>query len=125
MVAQRRVSTDLGEAATRIDRIAAGLLALGAEVQERIGIFANNGIAWSLADLAILHLRGVSVPLYSTNTPAQAAFVINDADIRILFVGEQAQLDAANSCAAFAHSCAILSCLTRMPICAAARSHSI
>lgn len=40
---------------------------------------------------AILHLRGISVPLYSTNTPAQAAFVTNDADIRILFVGEQAQ----------------------------------
>ncbi|MEN4169805.1 long-chain fatty acid--CoA ligase [Serratia marcescens] len=84
-----------GAAAARIDRIAAGLLALGAEVQERIGIFANNTMAWSLTDLAILHLRGVSVPLYSTNTPAQAAFVINDADIRILFVGEQAQLDAA------------------------------
>lgn len=66
-----------GAAAARIDRIAAGLLALGAEVQERIGIFANNTMAWSLTDLAILHLRGVSVPLYSTNTPAQAAFVIN------------------------------------------------
>ncbi|ASL81442.1 long-chain fatty acid--CoA ligase [Serratia marcescens] len=84
-----------GEAATRIDRIAAGLLGLGVDVQERIGIFANNTMAWALADLAILHLRGVSVPLYSTNTPAQAAFVTNDADIRILFVGEQAQLDAA------------------------------
>ena len=84
-----------GEAATRIDRIAAGLLGLGVEVQERIGIFANNTMAWALTDLAILHLRGISVPLYSTNTPAQAAFVTNDADIRILFVGEQAQLDAA------------------------------
>ncbi|KAG4065579.1 hypothetical protein HA402_011268 [Bradysia odoriphaga] len=52
-------------------------------------------MAWSLADLAILELRAVSVPLYATNTPAQAAFIINDADIRILFVGEQQQLDAA------------------------------
>ncbi|WP_269934991.1 AMP-dependent synthetase/ligase [Serratia liquefaciens] len=80
---------------THINLIASALLALGADVQERIAIFANNCIAWSLADLAILQLRGVSVPLYATNTPAQAAFIINDADIRILFVGEQAQLDAA------------------------------
>lgn len=76
-------------------RIASALLALGVEVQERIAIFANNGMAWSLADLAILQLRAVSVPLYASNTSAQAAFIINDADIRILFVGEQEQLDAA------------------------------
>ncbi|CAI1115482.1 long-chain fatty acid--CoA ligase [Serratia proteamaculans] len=80
---------------THINRIASALLALGTDVQERIAIFANNCMPWSLADLAVLRLRGVSVPLYATNTPAQAAFIINDADIRILFVGEQAQLDAA------------------------------
>ncbi|CAI1056219.1 Long-chain-fatty-acid--CoA ligase FadD15 [Serratia liquefaciens] len=80
---------------THINLIASALLALGTDVQERIAIFANNCMAWSLADLAILQLRCVSVPLYATNTPAQAAFIINDADIRILFVGEQAQLDAA------------------------------
>ncbi|MGQ8818790.1 AMP-dependent synthetase/ligase [Serratia sp. NA_13] len=80
---------------THINRIASALLALGTDVQERIAIFANNCMAWSLADLAVLRLRGVSVPLYATNTPAQAAFIINDADIRILFVGEQAQVDAA------------------------------
>jgi long-chain acyl-CoA synthetase len=84
-----------GQADVHINRIASALLALGSEVQERIAIFANNCMAWSLADLAILQLRAVSVPLYATNTPAQAAFIINDADIRILFVGEQAQLDAA------------------------------
>ncbi|CAI1760675.1 AMP-dependent synthetase/ligase [Serratia quinivorans] len=80
---------------THINCIASALLALDTDVQERIAIFANNCMAWSLADLAVLRLRGVSVPLYATNTPAQAAFIINDADIRILFVGEQVQLDAA------------------------------
>jgi long-chain acyl-CoA synthetase len=80
---------------THISHIASALLALGVDVQERIAIFANNCMAWSLVDLAILQLRSVSVPLYATNTAAQAAFIINDADIRILFVGEQAQLDAA------------------------------
>ncbi|WP_174850121.1 AMP-dependent synthetase/ligase [Yersinia artesiana] len=80
---------------THVTRISAALLSLGAAIQERIGIFANNSMAWSLADLAILQIRGVSVPLYATNTTAQAAYVVNDADVRILFVGGQAQFDVA------------------------------
>ena len=80
---------------THVNSIACALLALGVDVQERIAIFANNCMAWSLADLAILQLRAISVPLYATNTAAQAAFIINDADIRMVFVGGQAQLDAA------------------------------
>ncbi|HEI8866843.1 long-chain fatty acid--CoA ligase [Serratia sp. AKBS12] len=80
---------------THINHIASALLSMNVEVQERVAIFANNSMAWSLADLAILHLRAISVPLYATHTPAQAAFIVNDADVRILFVGEQAQMDAA------------------------------
>lgn len=80
---------------THVTRISAALLSLGVAIQERIGIFANNSMAWSLADLAILQIRGVSVPLYATNTTAQAAYVVNDADMRILFVGGQAQFDVA------------------------------
>ncbi len=80
---------------THVTRISAALLSVGAAIQERIGIFANNSMAWSLADLAILQIRGVSVPLYATNTTAQAAYVVNDADVRILFVGGQAQFDVA------------------------------
>uniref|UniRef100_UPI00067C1568 AMP-dependent synthetase/ligase n=1 Tax=Yersinia enterocolitica TaxID=630 RepID=UPI00067C1568 len=80
---------------TYVTRISAALLSLGVAIQERIGIFANNSMAWSLADLAILQIRGVSVPLYATNTTAQAVYVVNDADVRILFVGGQAQFDVA------------------------------
>ncbi|ARZ02278.1 long-chain fatty acid--CoA ligase [Yersinia ruckeri] len=78
-----------------VKRISAALLALNVSVQENVGIFANNSMAWSLVDLAILQLRAVSVPLYATNTAPQAAFVVNDADIRILFVGGQSQYDVA------------------------------
>jgi long-chain acyl-CoA synthetase len=78
-----------------INKIALALLSTGVDVQDRIAIFANNSIAWALTDLAILHLRAITVPIYSTNTPAQAAFILNDADVRILFVGAQSQMDAA------------------------------
>ncbi|MCV9878399.1 AMP-dependent synthetase/ligase [Brenneria izbisi] len=82
------------QAGRRIRRIAAALLELGVDVQERVAIFSHNSMNWTLADLSLLHLRAISVPIYATNTASQAAFIINDADIRTLFVGGQAQFDA-------------------------------
>ncbi|RLM28145.1 long-chain fatty acid--CoA ligase [Brenneria alni] len=82
------------QAGKRIQRIASALLAQGLDVQERAAIFSHNSMNWSLVDLAMLHLRAISVPIYATNTAAQAAFIINDADIRTIFVGGQTQFDA-------------------------------
>ncbi|MDC9605935.1 long-chain fatty acid--CoA ligase [Xenorhabdus griffiniae] len=75
--------------------MAKALLSLGIEVQGKVGIFAQNCMAWSLVDLAILHLRAVTVPLYATNTGDQAAFILNDAGVQVLFVGGQEQYDIA------------------------------
>ncbi|MEQ1962335.1 long-chain fatty acid--CoA ligase [Xenorhabdus khoisanae] len=75
--------------------VARALLSLGVEVQGKVGIFAQNCMAWSLADLAILQLRAVTVPLYATSTCEQAAFILNDAGAKILFVGGQEQYDIA------------------------------
>lgn len=82
------------EVGAQVSRLARALLAWGVEVQERVAIFAHNSVAWSLADLAILHLRAVTVPIYATNTASQAAYILNDASVRILFVDGQAQYDA-------------------------------
>lgn len=81
----------------RIERIALALAALNVDAQERIAVFAHNSLSWSLVDLAILHLRAVSVPVYATNTAAQAAFILNDADVRVLFVDGPAQFAAAQA----------------------------
>ncbi|WP_425275017.1 AMP-dependent synthetase/ligase [Xenorhabdus ishibashii] len=75
--------------------VAKALLSLRVEVQGKVGIFAQNCMAWSLADLAILQLRAVTVPLYATNTCDQAAFILNDAAVQVLFVGGQEQYDIA------------------------------
>jgi long-chain acyl-CoA synthetase len=58
-----------------------------------VGICARNMPEWTLADLGVLAARGVTVPLYPTSTPAQAAFVLRDSGARILFAGEQDQVD--------------------------------
>ena len=72
------------------------LLEMSVSVQENIGIFSQNTIDWSLADIASLQLRAVTVPLYATSSVEQAAYILNDANIRILFVGDQKQYDIAS-----------------------------
>ncbi|MDE9453724.1 AMP-dependent synthetase/ligase [Xenorhabdus bovienii] len=79
----------------RTESIAKALLSLGIEIQEKVAIFAHNCIAWSLADLAVLQLRAVTVPLYATSSRDQAIFILKDAGVRVLFVGEQEQYNVA------------------------------
>lgn len=85
-----------------IDNLSLALIAQGIEIQDKIGIFAHNMPRWSIVDFGAMQARVVTVPIYATNTPSQVEYIINDADIKILFVGEQAQMDCAiqiaNSC---------------------------
>ncbi|WP_100159125.1 AMP-dependent synthetase/ligase [Proteus columbae] len=85
------MSWELVEKKTRA--LSNALLEMGVDVQENIGIFSQNTIDWSLADIASLQLRAVTVPLYATSSVEQAAYILNDANIRILFVGDQKQYD--------------------------------
>ncbi|MBG3129766.1 long-chain fatty acid--CoA ligase [Proteus mirabilis] len=85
------MSWELVEKKTRA--LSNALLEMGVDVQESIGIFSQNTIDWSLADIASLQLRAVTVPLYATSSVEQAAYILNDANIRILFIGDQKQYD--------------------------------
>ena len=84
--------TEFGE---DVRHLALAMLSKGIKVQDKIGIFANNMPRWTFADIATLYNRCVTVPIYPTNTADQTAYIINNADMRILFVGEQAQHDMA------------------------------
>ncbi|MCW9715316.1 AMP-dependent synthetase/ligase [Avibacterium sp. 21-594] len=79
----------------QVNALSLALLAHHIDVQDKIGIFAHNMPRWTIADIATLQIRAVTVPIYATNTAQQAAFIINDADIKILFVGDQEQYDQA------------------------------
>ncbi|EGA71892.1 long-chain acyl-CoA synthetase [Vibrio sinaloensis DSM 21326] len=81
----------------QIDALSLALLSRGLQVQDKIGIFSNNMPQWTVADFAALQLRAVTVPIYPTNTPAQSAYILQNADVKVLFVGEQPQFDAAVS----------------------------
>ena len=78
-----------------IDGCARALIGAGHQPGEMVGICARNMPEWTQADLGILAARGVSVPIYPTSTRDQVGYILRDAGIRMLFVGEQAQFDRA------------------------------
>lgn len=93
--ADRETALTWREAGDKVDHLSRLLLQLGVKIQERVAICGSNGMAWTLADMAILQLRAITVPIYATNTAAQSAYVLNDAGVRTLFILGQAQFDAA------------------------------
>lgn len=80
-----------------VRQTANAMVALGVEEQENIGVFSQNKPECLYADFAAFANRVVSIPLYATSSSAQAQYIIEDAKIRFLFVGEQYQYDAAFS----------------------------
>jgi long-chain acyl-CoA synthetase len=77
----------------KMDLVARGLMALGHRPGEKVGICGRNMLEWTVADLGILAARGATVPLYATSNLDQATYIVRDAGIRVLFAGEQAQVD--------------------------------
>lgn len=87
-----------------VREVANAMVALGVEEQENIGIFSQNMPECLYTDFAAFANRAVTIPLYATSSAAQARYIINDAQIRFLFVGEQYQYDAALSVFGFCPS---------------------
>lgn len=79
------------------ENLAHALLTEGVGIQENIAIFSHNSALWTLVDLAVLQCRAIVVPLYATSNDEQAAYIINDAQTRILFVDGQKQAEIALS----------------------------
>ena len=92
------------EFAHQVKLTANALAAVGVGIQENIGIFSQNKPECLFVDFAAFANRAVTIPLYATSSPAQAQYIINDASIRYLFVGEQYQYDAAFSIIGLCHS---------------------
>lgn len=67
----------------------------GIKVQENIGVYSQNMPQCLYTDFGAYGNRMVSIPMYATNSPGQIEYIINDAKIRTLFVGEQLQYNNA------------------------------
>lgn len=74
------------EAIARIRRIALGFSALGVAAGDRVAIISENRPEWSLTDLALLSLRAVNVPIYTTQAVDQIRFILENSGARMLCI---------------------------------------
>lgn len=83
------------EFSQKVKTVSNALLNLGVGVQENIGVFSQNSVQYLFTDFGAWGIRAVTIPFYATSSEQQIQFMVNDAQIRFLFVGEQAQYDKA------------------------------
>lgn len=76
----------------RVARTARVLHDWGIRKGDRVAILSENRPEWPIADMASLLLGAVTVPLYTTLTAEQSAFVLEDAGCRVIFLSSDHQL---------------------------------
>jgi len=74
------------DAIERIKRIALGLSRMGVKAGDRVAIISENRPEWSLTDIAILSLRAVNVPIYTTQAVEQIRYILEDSGAKMLFI---------------------------------------
>ncbi len=75
-----------GEMLERVESIACGLLSLGIDRQDRVGLMSRTSPYWTQADMAIACVAGVSVTIYPTLSANETSYILSDSESRWLFV---------------------------------------
>ncbi|MBE9467814.1 MAG: long-chain fatty acid--CoA ligase [Bacteroidetes bacterium] len=77
------------------DNVSKSLLSLGFGHESKIGIFSNNSEKWTISDLGILSIRGVVVPFFGTSSKHQVKYIVDETQMKVMFVGNKEQLEKA------------------------------
>lgn len=81
------------EYARQVRRLANGMLSLGFQYGDRVGIIGENKPEWVFSDLAAQAIGGISSGIYTTNSPDQVQYVLAHGEARFFFVENEEQLD--------------------------------
>jgi long-chain acyl-CoA synthetase len=84
--------TSYHELAERAQAIARGLIALGVEPGDRVGILGNTVPEWSLADVGALAAGATVVPVYHTNSPDECQYVLEHSGAKVVFCEDDEQV---------------------------------
>ncbi|GJG29385.1 long-chain-fatty-acid--CoA ligase [Hallella multisaccharivorax DSM 17128] len=79
-----------------VKKVSNAFLALGLKSQDKIAVFSQNCAEYLYTDFGAYGVRVVSIPFYATTSGQQVEYMINDAGVRLVFVGEQEQYDKAH-----------------------------
>jgi long-chain acyl-CoA synthetase len=88
----RWVSLTWSETKDKAYQLAAGLLALGVEREDRVAIACNTRIEWILADLAIMCAGGATTTVYPTTTHEDVAYILADSESKVVFAEDEGQV---------------------------------
>jgi long-chain acyl-CoA synthetase len=76
----------------KVSRLAAGLVALGVESEQRVAIASGTRLEWILADLAIMAAGAATTTVYPTTIPDDVAYILADSDSRVVFAEDDEQV---------------------------------
>ncbi len=80
------------QAGDRVARLAAGLLALGIETEQRVGIASGTRYEWILADLAVMCASGATTTVYPSTNGDDTAYILSDSECQIVFAENDEQI---------------------------------
>ncbi len=80
------------EAGTKVSRLAAGLVALGLEPEQRVGIASNTRYEWILADLAVMCAGAATTTVYPSTHADDVGYILADSECRVVFAEDDTQL---------------------------------
>ncbi len=83
------------EFSSRVRELSNAMLSIGVEEQENMAVFSQNMPEVLMVDFAAYAIRAVTIPMYATSSEMQIKYIVSDASIRYIFVGEQEQYDIA------------------------------
>ncbi|HET7388553.1 MAG TPA: long-chain fatty acid--CoA ligase [Nocardioidaceae bacterium] len=80
------------ETGDRVRRLAAGLVALGIEPEQRVGIAASTRVEWILADLAVMCAGAATTTVYPSSNDRDVAYILADSECRVVFAEDETQV---------------------------------
>ena len=86
------VSVTWAEAGAQVSRLAAGLLSLGLESEQRVGIASGTRYEWILADLAVMCAGGATTTVYPSTNAEDTAYILSDSECRVVFAEDDEQI---------------------------------
>jgi long-chain acyl-CoA synthetase len=71
-----------------VRRLSAALVAQGVKPGDRVAIFSGTSLRWCITDLAVSAARGITIPIYASNTPDEVQYILEHSGSSLLFVDD-------------------------------------
>ncbi|MFF8911799.1 AMP-dependent synthetase/ligase [Streptomyces sp. NPDC015032] len=85
-------SLSWAQAAERVYAVAAGLIGLGVQPEERVALAASTRVEWILVDLGVMCAGAATTTIYPSTNAEESAFILSDSESRVLIAEDAGQL---------------------------------